>query len=666
MTSSSTAKPASRALPALLSTLVFSALWATAPWAQGQTVSDLPQEAGELAARVQALAGRVRVLADSAGAPGGAVVVVLDGRIVLLEPFGITDEGGPAVDADTPFRVASVSKVFTATALARLAAEGRVSLEADIREGRPWLREAAPGAEPVTLTQLLTHTAGFDDRVVGMFAREAPEVRPLAEYLPREMPPRTSEPGRWTRYNNHGAALAGLVLEETTGETFADAVARLVLEPAGMASSTFQQPLPESLLQTMARSFSCPPGDCEPTPLDYRNTPPAGALVTTAADMGRFLTTLVNPGDALGAGTRDQLLPRRWSHRPEMPGMALALQEQSLGGHRGLVHGGSSSGYLSLLAVVPEANAGLFLVTSGGSSRLGGAILDLFQELLPPPAGAPFMGPQGEPTPISEGEGQAYSGSYLLARAPRGSYESFPALFLFSQNLGMDDEGFLIRHEGGERRRYGRLEGDLFASVDGVGRLAFERDEAGRVVAMHASDVFFGVRFPGSYERLSRWTSPGFMNEFMSWAVALPVLAMMAWTLFSLGGILFRRFRRARGTIPDPPKKRGRLAMTGLILTPLVTGLIIWFGFGFMARFNGIARNSPELLAYGLPPELGRLLWLPWAILLYSGALWGVAGWMWIRRQGRVSDRLLLAVAALSSVAFIILLRHFHLLPPIS
>lgn len=608
----------------------------------------------------------VRLLADGAGTPGGAVVVVLDGRVVLLEPFGVADGSGRPVGADTPFRVASVSKAFTATAVARLAAEGQVSMDADLRDGRTWLEESAPGREPVTLIQLLTHTAGFDDRVVGMFARDAREVRTLAEYLAQEMPPRTSEPGRWTRYNNHGAALAGLVLEEAAGEPFADAVARLVLEPSGMASSTFEQPLPEALLQTMARSYRCPPEECEPLPLDYRNTPPAGALVTTPEDMGRFMATLLGPGDALGAGTMEVLLPRRWSHRPELPGMALAFQEQSLRGHRGLMHAGTSSGYSSLLAIVPEVGAGLFLVTSGGSSRLGGSILDRFQELLPPSSGLPFLGPLGQPSSISEEEAQDYIGSYLLARAPRGSYESFPALFLFSQSLGTDAEGFLIRYEGGVRRRYGRTEGDLFASVDGVGRLAFERDQKGRVVAMHASDVFFGVRFPGSFERLPGWASPGFINELLSWALGLPVLAMLAWGIISMGGGLLRRIRRGKESTPAPPERRGRLAVTGLILVPVVSAFSIWFGFGFMARFNGIAMGSPELLAYGLPPELGRLLWLPWAILLYSLALWGVTGMTWIRRKGRIPDRLLLAVASLSSVAFIVLLRHFHLLPPVS
>lgn len=346
--------------------------------------------------------------------------------------------------------------------------------------------------------------------------------------------------------------------------------------------------------------------------------------------------------------------------------MALAFQEQSLRGHRGLMHAGKSSGYSSLLAIVPEVGAGLFLVTSGGSSRLGGAILDLFQEFLPPPSGVPFMGPLGDPSPIGEDEAQGYVGSYLLARAPRGSYESFPALFLFSQNLGADPEGFLIRYEGGVRRRYGRIEGDLFASVDGVGRLAFERDRTGRVVAMHASDVFFGVRFPGSFERLPMWASPGFMNELLSWTVGLPVLAMLTWAIFSMGVSLYRRIRGAKEPTPALPERRGRLAVTGLVLAPVVSALSIWFGFGFMARFNGIAMGSPELLAYGLPPELGRILWLPWAILLYSVALWGVTGMTWVRREGRISDRLLLTVVTLSSVALIVLLRHFHLLPPVS
>jgi CubicO group peptidase (beta-lactamase class C family) len=632
----------------LVSILLFAG---TAP---GQVPDTQQPDVGRMAERVQSSA-------DSAQVPGGAVVVVEEGSVVLLKTFGVADASGRPVDAETVFRVASVSKVFTAAAVAQLVTEGRATLEADLRDSLPWLREVASGPEPVTLRQLLTHTSGFDDRFVGMFASKAEEVRPLGEYLADRMPPRTTRPGRWTRYNNHGVAVAGLVVEEVSGMSFAEAVSTLVLEPTGMHSSSFAQPIPKALQDRMARAYRCPPGDCDPLPLDYRHTSPAGALVTTASDMGRFMTALVGSGNGLEPQTQDLLLRRHWGHREQLAGMALAFQEQVLGAHRGLVHAGNSSGYSSLIAVVPAAQSALFVVTTGGSTGFGAEVLQSFTELVLPDSEPTLAVDLESPSPLSPSQAEEYIGSYLLARAPRVSYESFPARFLFSKELRLDEEGFLLRVEGGAPRRYGRLEGDLFAGTDGVGHLAFERDESGKVVAMHAADVFFGIRFPGSFEKLSWWQSPGFINELLSWTVGVLVLALLAWTLVAGVGAGLRLLRRGKDDT-SPPRRHGPVAITGLFLALLDSGFIVTFGFGFMARFNALAFRAPEQLAYGLPEQLERLLWLPWAVVAASTALVVCTLLVWKLHRGTAMDRLVLMVVAVCSILFVAQLGYFNLL----
>ncbi|MCP4895782.1 MAG: beta-lactamase family protein [bacterium] len=618
----------------------------------GQTSDQQPIDLALMAERVQDLAA-------SAEVPGGAVVVVENGRVVLLETFGVSNADSRPVDAETVFRVASVSKVFTAAAVARLVSEGRLTLEDDLRDDLSWLRTMAPGPEPVTLGQLLTHTSGFDDRFVGMFSPQAEDVRPLENYLAERMPHRTTEPGKWTRYSNHGVALAGLVVEKTTGMRFADAVDTLVLEPTGMDSSSFEQPFPQTLQERLARAYKCPPDECDPLPLDFRHTSPAGGLVTTPSDMGRFLAALVG-GGGLDEAAREILLQRHWGYQEQISGMALAFQEQALGTYRGLVHAGNSSGYSSLVAVAPAAQSALFVVTTGGSTNFGAEMLESFTELVLANSQQPLA--VGTPSPLTRSEAQDYVNTYLLARAPQGSYESFPARFLFSETLSSDNEGFLVRVEGGTPRRYGRLEGDLFASTDGVGRLAFERNASGRVVAMHAASVFFGIRFPGTFERLSWWESPGFINEVLSWTIGLPVLALIIWMLVFCGSAVFKRLHRSDdGT--SPGVRRDPATIIGLLLAPVVTGFILAFGLGFLARFNAIAIRSPEQLAHGLPEQLERLLWLPWPIAIASTVLIALTMLSWKLRGGTVTDRLVLVVVALCSILFAAQLGYFHLLP---
>jgi CubicO group peptidase (beta-lactamase class C family) len=610
------------------------------------------------------LAARIDAAADSAGVPGGAVVILRGDDPAFFHPFGVADSAGTPITRTSAFRVASVSKVFTAAAVARLVAGGRLDLDADLRSGRPWLASLASD-QPVTLRQLLTHTSGFDDRAVGMFARTPASVESLSDYLPAHMPRRTTRPGRWTRYSNYGAGLAGLVVAETVGSSFAAAADSLLFAPLGMASSSFAQPLPADLERRLARAFPCPDARCLPRPLDYRRMPPAGGLVTTPADMAVFLRALSRPADsALGATAVEVLTRRAWGHRPELPGLALALQEQQVAGHRAVVHAGNSSGYTSLFVVVPGADAGLFVVATGGSTRFGAHVLRLFANGLPPAADADAGAVSGSPRPVPAGEQEQYAGTYLLGRAARGSYEGFAGLFLFASPIGFDEDGWLVRVEGGELRRYGRVDGDLFETVDGVdpgrdrGRLAFERED-GEVVALHAASVFNGARFPAAYERLAGWEAPHFMNELLSWLAALPVLALVAWGLFFAASFVFRRDRRGPA--------RGGLARVGLVVAVGLVLEILAFGFGFMAKFNAMAMDRPETLAYGLPVTLSRLLWLPWAVAAGAVLLLAVTLRAWSRRgreQVRVSDRLLFAVVASCGVALSALLVHFHLLPP--
>lgn len=596
-------------------------------------------------------AARIQALADSLGVPGGAVVVVYEDRIEPAVTLG-TRDGAVPVTAETVFRIASVSKVFTAAAAAQMVADGRLSLTADLRTGWPWLADRAPGPDPVTLAGLLTHTGGFDDRVVGMFARSVAEVTPLREYLQTAMPRRTSTPGQEVRYSNHGAALAGLAVAEAAGVPFDEAVAALVLQPLGMTNSSFAQPLPPDVLSRLATAFRCAGEECDALPLDYRRAPPAGGMVSTPADMGRFIRGILDGGKGtLHAEAVRILTTRWWSAHPNVSGLALALQEQPIAGYRGLVHAGSSSGYASLLVLVPDASAGLFVVTTGGSPRFGAAVLEAFAERLAPADG----GNERVPNPIDRAASQEYSGTYLLGRAARGSYEGFPGQFLFRHTIGADEDGYLTRRESGRLRRYGRVEGDVFAGLDGIGTMVFTRDASGTVTAVHAADTFNGARFPATYRRLRGVMVPYVLNEVMSWAIGLPIIAAIVW---GFAGLLTKWRRR-------PRPARNRLARAGLLLTAVTVTATLVFGFGFLARFNALAMQDPVQLAYGLPQGLSRFLWLPWGIGACTVLLLAVGLASWRRGADvRLSDRLLVTVAALCASSFTWLLVHFSFLPP--
>ena len=174
--------------------------------------------------------GALERLADSTMAaamarqhvPGGVLVVVRDTAVVLARGYGVADDRGTRVDpARTIFRVASVSKVFTATAAMRLVEQGRIALDEDVNRHLRLFRVPENSDPPVTLFHLLTHTAGFDDRNIARKARSPDGAVPLGAYLARRLPDRIQPPGRFLCYSNHGMALAGHLVEEVSGMPFA-------------------------------------------------------------------------------------------------------------------------------------------------------------------------------------------------------------------------------------------------------------------------------------------------------------------------------------------------------------------------------------------------------------------------------------------------------------
>ncbi len=592
----------------------------------------------------QAQSGQITSIADSLGVPGAAWSIVRDGKVAELGATGFTDGARP-VDASTSvFRVASISKVATAAVAARMAARGEVDLDADLRASIEWLGERLRHGEPLTLRQLLTHTSGLDDRLTGMLARAPDEIEDLGEHLRENLPPRTTEPGRYIRYSNYGFALAGHVLARAADLPFDELAVRELFEPLGMGRSTFIQPLPDSLRDGFARAYPCPDFLCEPRPVDYRQTPPAGALVTTAADMGRFMAAVLT--DGLGAEATRILTTRSFAQHEGLPGIALALQEQGLAGRRALVHAGTSSGYRALLVLVPEIRSGFFLVASGGETEFGREALLRFEQTLAPET------PDGRlaPRAATDSEIAEYEGSYLLSRAAHGTVERFPGLFAFGTVIGFDDDGYLVRREGGVRRRFGLVEPELFQSLQGPERIAFSR-EGTRVRAMFAADEFFGIRFPASYERLPAWEAPRAVNELLSWLIGLPVILLAIWLVFGLARLVAAR----AGTF----RPRRKMSPGAGLAAVIVTSSMLLYGFGFLARLNRMAMDSPEELGYGLPESLAALMPLAWAFPVLAFVTLVLA-----RRKSAFADRMLLTVTGLCTALFSALLVHFNLLPP--
>jgi CubicO group peptidase (beta-lactamase class C family) len=211
--------------------------------------------------------------------------------VLTARGYGYADTGSEGtaphpVDPDqTLFRVGSVAKVFVATAVMQLVEQGKIDLDADVDR---YLDFPLPRTfdRAITMRHLLTHTAGFEERIKGLIELGESTVS-VRDTVAVDPPEQVFEPGTVPAYSNYGYSLAGYIVERVSGTPFDDYIDRNVLDRVGMTSSSFAQPLPQELRSRLSQGYTT---DSDPAaPFETVGTAPAGALSASATDMGRFI-----------------------------------------------------------------------------------------------------------------------------------------------------------------------------------------------------------------------------------------------------------------------------------------------------------------------------------------------------------------------------------------
>jgi CubicO group peptidase (beta-lactamase class C family) len=189
--------------------------------------------------------------------PGATVAVVQDGQLLFAKGYGYAnlERRTPVVADQTLFRVGSVSKLFTWTAVLQLVEQGKLDLEADVNTYLTEFQIPATYPRPITLAHLLTHTAGFEDRQIGITVASADKLVPLGSYLADAMPARVFAPGTVTAYSNYGNTLAGYIVERVASQPFAQYIEQHIFAPLDMRHSTFAQQLPPDQAAQLAVSY---------------------------------------------------------------------------------------------------------------------------------------------------------------------------------------------------------------------------------------------------------------------------------------------------------------------------------------------------------------------------------------------------------------------------
>jgi len=303
---------------------------------------------------------------------GAAITIVKDGEVIAERGYGYADaEAEEPVDpSQTVFRVASVSKTFTAVAIMQLVEQGKIDLNADILTYLPDLELVNPYDMPVTVANLLTHQSGL--RVRDPFTTDLHTDWELyvsiEDYVKQHLPPVVREPGTAYMYDNYGYLLLGLIVQNISGMPYEDYMQEHVFAPLGMTSSGYL--LQGDLLERLVTGYDASFSSIEP----YVFTPtimPHGGMLSTAEDMGKFMLAYLN-GGALGEerilsedSVKEMNVYRSEIH-PVLPnttyGFESASQLPLAGSSEAVItKAGDLPGNSSLLMFIPEQNVGVFL-----------------------------------------------------------------------------------------------------------------------------------------------------------------------------------------------------------------------------------------------------------------------------------------------------------------
>jgi CubicO group peptidase (beta-lactamase class C family) len=386
--------------------------------------------------------------------PGAALAIVEGDQIVRFRGFGTDRPGGITPSPETPFVIGSLTKSFTALAIMQLVEEGRVELDAPVRRYLSWFTLADPAvAEEITVRHLLNQTSGlsqvygmrpltnFDDSP-GVCERQA---RSLASFLP------TRRPGEAYEYSNMNFNLLGLIIEAVSGETYGEYVEQNIFEPLGMVHSHTSQAgaKRDGLAVGQRLIFGFPRAKPElPLPV---GSLPSGQLISSVADMGRYLVANLNGGRYK---ERSIISPSGMTelHRPAVPAgvMGIDMGHYTMGWFvedneygRLIWHDGTLPDYFSYMALLPEQSRGMVLLVNGNQMMVNFALLDVCMKAAGILAGGTLNG-----TGMND-DGASESGSAGIFWILRGLF-LIPILQLVSVNLTLRRIR-RWRHEPGRR-----------------------------------------------------------------------------------------------------------------------------------------------------------------------------------------------------------------------
>jgi len=312
------------------------------------------------------------------GQPGLSIAVVRDQKVVWLSGFGYANiEKSVEATPKTRYRIASITKLFTATSIMQLRDKGKLSLDDEVASHLPWfkLKRGYPEAPPIRVWHLLTHTSGLP--------REAPTPYwtdsnfPTRETVMRLISTQEAAAPTETlwKYSNLALTLAGEIVQEVSGTPYAEYVEGNILKPLGMRDTLVSPPEPGD--PKLARGYGrrLPDGSRGVAPYtDCKGITPAANMTTTAEDLAKFAMLQFRDGpeggkQILRGSTLREMHRPHWLQPDWREGFGIGFNLRRVGDRTYVGHGGAVQGFRTHVRISPEDKTAVVVLTNSDDGQ---------------------------------------------------------------------------------------------------------------------------------------------------------------------------------------------------------------------------------------------------------------------------------------------------------
>ncbi len=566
---------------------------------------------------------------------GATIAIVKGGEVVLSKGYGYADVATqtPVDPETTMFRIGSITKTFTWLSVMQQVERGRLQLDANVNTYLNDFQVPNTYPEDITLSHLMTHTAGFEDKIIGLFARSADRLLPISQVLGNELPARVRPPGRFTAYSNHGAALAGHIVATVSATVWEDYVEQQILHPLQMKNTTPRQPIPVPLAAGMSTGYAFRGGSLVEQPFQFVPTAPAGVMSSSAGDMARYMNMLLRhgaheTGRLVTEESGRKMMSTLFSPAPRVAGNAHGFAERRFNGMRFIGHGGSTMVFHSYFVVNHEEDLGIFVANNSSDPDLAlnviRAILDRYYPR--PQLGVVIPGPKAPEAAVR------VAGAYSTLRheyTGAGKISSSMPMSIVQVTAQPDGAILVLTPETATPTRYVETEPLVYREENGPEIIAFRAGEDGR-----STHAFLGNSPHFAFERQSHYQSATFSAQLLGAVLLVFVASLLAWP--TRAGL-----RMINGSVPG---SHCRNAAALRVFAWSVCGLHIVF----LLRL-GSALSDPLEIVFGMPEPAQRAFAMTIPLALASGALVPLTALAFKKRYWNLAGRLHYAVITLAA-----------------